>query len=61
MEKGDISCPKCGAGFLRIELSSLPGERGEFRCTVCDHVLEVLDGSRAVVYRLTVAPSRIVA
>ncbi|MEK9279236.1 zinc-ribbon domain-containing protein [Bradyrhizobium sp. ISRA432] len=61
MEKSDIICPKCGAGFRRITLSSLTGEPGEFRCTVCDHVLDVFDGSRAVIYRLTVAPSRIVA
>jgi predicted Zn finger-like uncharacterized protein len=61
MEKGDITCPNCGAGFRRITLSSVSGEGGEFRCTICDHVLEVFDGSHAVAYRLTVAPSRIVA
>ncbi|WP_082905997.1 MJ0042-type zinc finger domain-containing protein [Bradyrhizobium centrolobii] len=61
MEKGDITCPKCGAGFRRITLSSLAGERGEFRCTICNEVLEVRDGSHAVAYRLTVAPSRILA
>ncbi|WP_245283981.1 MJ0042-type zinc finger domain-containing protein [Bradyrhizobium sp. Cp5.3] len=61
MEKGDIICPKCGAGFRRITLSSLTGEAGEFRCSICDHLLEVFDGSRAVVYRLTVAPSRTLA
>src|SRR5262245_17123466 len=60
MEKGDLTCPKCGAGFRRIALSSLAGEPGEFRCSVCDYVLEVFDGSKAVVYRLTVAPRRIV-
>ena len=60
MEKGDLTCPKCGAGFRRIALSSLGGERGEFRCSICDEVLEVFDGSRAVAYRLTVAPRRIV-
>jgi predicted Zn finger-like uncharacterized protein len=59
MEKGDLTCPKCGAGFRRIALSSLSGKPGEFRCTVCDRVLEVFDGSNAVAYRLTVAPSRI--
>jgi predicted Zn finger-like uncharacterized protein len=60
MEKGDLTCPKCGAGFRRIALSSLPGAPGEFRCTVCDYVLEVFDGSMAVAYRLTVSPRRIV-
>ncbi|MDE2380446.1 MJ0042-type zinc finger domain-containing protein [Bradyrhizobium sp.] len=59
MEKGDLTCPNCGAGFRRIALTSLPGRSGEFRCAICDTVLEVLDGSRAVAYRLTVAPSRI--
>ncbi len=59
MEKGDLTCPKCGAGFRRITLSSLGGERGEFRCPICDEVLEAFDGSRAVAYRLTVAPRRI--
>jgi predicted Zn finger-like uncharacterized protein len=58
MEKGDLTCPKCGAGFRRIALSSLAGDQGEFRCPVCDHVLEVFDGSRTVAYRLTVAPTR---
>jgi len=61
MQKGDLICPKCGAGFRRITLSSLSGERGEFRCTICDCVLEVFDGSSIVAYRLTVAPSRIFA
>ncbi len=60
MEKGDLTCPKCGAGFRRITLSSLHGERGEFRCPICHEVLEVFDGSRAVAYRLTVAPRRII-
>ena len=59
MEKGDLTCPKCGAGFRRIALSSLSGERGEFRCSICDEVLEVYDGSSAA-YRLTVAPRRII-
>jgi predicted Zn finger-like uncharacterized protein len=61
MEKGDITCPKCGAGFRRIELSSVRGERGEFRCPVCNEVLEVRDGSHAVLCRLTVPPSRTLA
>lgn len=60
MEKGDMTCPKCGAGFRRIALTSVPGEPGEFRCSVCDRVLEVFDGATSVAYRLTVAPRRIV-
>ncbi len=59
MQKGDLICPKCGAGFRRITLSSLKGECGEFRCTICDRVLEVFDDSSAVAYRLTVVPARI--
>jgi transposase-like protein len=61
MQRGDLICPKCGAGFRRIMPSSLSGERGEFRCTICDRILEVFDGSGAVPHRLTVAPSRIFA
>jgi transposase-like protein len=61
MQIGDLICPKCGAGFRRVTLSSLKGERGEFHCTICDRVLEVFDDSGAVAYRLTVAPSRIFA
>jgi len=34
MRKSDISCPKCGAGYRRIELLSRPGTRGEFLCVV---------------------------
>jgi hypothetical protein len=59
MQKGDLICPKCGAGFRRITLSFLEGERGEFRCTIRDRVLEVFDDSGAVACRLTVALSRI--
>jgi predicted Zn finger-like uncharacterized protein len=59
MEKGDLTCPNCRAGFRRISLSSLAGERGEFRCSICDEVLEAYDGSSLVAYRLTVAPRRI--
>ena len=57
MRKGDASCPECGAGFRRIELTSVRGQPGEFRCTMCDCLIEVLDGSTEVGYRLTVPPS----
>lgn len=59
MEKGDVTCPKCGAGFRRLAVSSLTGEPGEFRCTICGHVLESFEGPDTVAYRLTVPPNRI--
>jgi len=58
MEKTDAICPNCHAGFQRIELSSRHGTKGEYRCPVCDHVIEVIDGSREIAYRLTVRPVR---
>jgi hypothetical protein len=57
-KKSDVTCPECGAGYRRIELISGPGDRGEFRCLVCDHLLEAFDGSRTVALRLTVQPER---
>ena len=59
MRKGDVICPQCGAGFRRIELKSRRGTAGEFHCPLCDAVLEVLDGSHEVAYRLTVAPEKL--
>ena len=59
MRKSDVICPECGAGFRRIELGSRRGTEGEFRCPLCDHLLEALDGSKEVAYRLTVAPEKI--
>jgi ssDNA-binding Zn-finger/Zn-ribbon topoisomerase 1 len=58
MKKSDVTCPDCSAGFRRIELSSQEGEPGEYRCPICDELLEVFDGSTEVAYRLTVAPER---
>jgi len=58
-EKGDVICPECGAGFHRIELGSRRGTTGAFRCPLCNHLLEVFDGSTEVAYRLTVAPENI--
>jgi predicted Zn finger-like uncharacterized protein len=58
MRKSDVICPKCHAGYRRIELASMPGARGEFRCLLCDQVLEVFDGSAEVAIRLTVQPER---
>jgi transposase-like protein len=58
MRKSDLICPKCHAGYQRIELMSKPGESGEFRCLSCNHLLEVFDGLRQVALRLTVQPTR---
>ena len=59
MRKGDIICPECKAGIRRIELSSQQGHAGEFRCPLRDCILEVSDGSTAILYRLTVAPEKL--
>jgi transposase-like protein len=59
MRKSDVICPKCGAGYRRIELVSRPGTKGEFRCLTCDDLLEVFDGSTEVALRLTVQPEKI--
>lgn len=59
MRKGDVICPECHAGFRRIELASRPGKAGEFRCPLCQQVLEVSDGSTDIAYHLTVAPEKI--
>jgi transposase-like protein len=59
MWKSDIACPECKAGYRRIELASRAGTKGEFRCLVCHHLLEVFDGSTEVALRLTVQPEKI--
>ena len=59
MKKGDVTCPGCAAGYRRIELDSGKGQAGQYKCLVCDRVLEVFDGSREVAYRLTVQPSNL--
>jgi transposase-like protein len=59
MRKSDVTCPKCKAGYRRIELVSGSRTSGEFHCLVCDSVLEVFDGSREVAIRLTVQPEKI--
>lgn len=58
MRKSDVTCPECQAGYRRMELQSKPGTTGEFRCSVCDHLLETFDGSANVVLRLTVQSSQ---
>ena len=56
MQKSDVICPKCHAGYRRIELATRKGTPGEYRCLLCDHVFEVFDGSTEVAIRLTVQP-----
>ena len=58
MKKSDIICPKCHAGYRRIELASKPGQKGQYHCLVCDHLLEVFDGSSEVAIRLTIQPEK---
>jgi transposase-like protein len=58
MKKSDVTCPNCHAGYRRIELTSRSGAKGEFRCLLCDHVLETFDGSSDIAIRLTVQPEK---
>jgi transposase-like protein len=58
MKKSDVTCPQCRAGYRRIELTSKPGTKGEFHCSVCGHLLEAFDGSTCVALRLTVQPMK---
>jgi transposase-like protein len=59
MRKDDVMCPACKAGFRRIEIVSQSGSAGDVRCPLCDALLEVVDGSTEVAYRLTVAPEKL--
>jgi len=59
MKKTDVQCPDCAAGYRRIELTSISGSAGTYRCQVCDRPLESFDGSTAVAYRLTVLPEKL--
>jgi uncharacterized Zn-finger protein len=59
MRKDDVICPACKAGFRRIEIVSRSGSAGDVRCPLCDALLEVVDGSTEVAYRLTVAPEKL--
>jgi DNA-directed RNA polymerase subunit RPC12/RpoP len=59
MKKSDVTCEYCGAGYRRIELTSVTGERGSYRCLVCKRPLEIFTGSTWVAYRLTVTPVRV--
>jgi len=55
---GDVICSGCGAGFRRVELTSRMGDPGEYRCSICSSLIEALDGSKEVAYRLTVFPTK---
>ena len=48
MGKPLFTCPECRAGFRRIELSSRQSAWGEYRCPICETLLEVFDGSTEV-------------
>ena len=56
MRKSDVTCPKCRAGYRRIEVASGKMSKGEYRCLLCDHLL--FDGSSEVAIRLTVQPEK---
>jgi hypothetical protein len=56
MRTSGVICPKCGAGYRRIELAMQPSKQGAFRRRVCNHLLELFDGSCEVALRLTVQP-----
>jgi len=56
MRKDDVICPKCKAGFWRMELSTRRGIKDEYRCPLCDQLLETFDGSTEIAYRLTIVP-----
>ena len=57
MKKDDVTCPRCEAGFRRLELTSGSGSTGEYRCPVCQTSIEQYDGDKLVAYRLTIQPS----
>jgi hypothetical protein len=59
MKIGDVTCPECDAGFRRIELSSRMGAPREYRFPVCNTLIEVLDVSKEVTYRLTVISTKL--
>ncbi|TWB86884.1 hypothetical protein FBZ93_12510 [Bradyrhizobium macuxiense] len=57
MRLSDVTCSECGAGFRRLELWSLAGQKGEYRCPACNSSVEVFDGTKLIAYRLTIEPS----
>jgi transposase-like protein len=59
MKKLDVTCPECKAGYRRIEVIYRRVPPGEFRCLVCNRLLDTFDGAVEVGFRLTVQPERI--
>jgi hypothetical protein len=59
MLKSDVQCPRCEPGYRSIEVDSLPGHAGEFRCLVCTEVLEHYGGTTCVAHGFTVQPEKI--
>jgi hypothetical protein len=57
MKKDDVTCSACGAGFRRLELATPPASQGEYRCPVCNGILETFDGHAFIAYRMTIQPS----
>lgn len=57
MQKSDIICPRCGAGFRRLAVQTLPGQTGEYHCPACNELLETFDGREFVALRMTIQPS----
>jgi hypothetical protein len=56
--KSDVQCPRCSAGYRRIELASRKSEPGSHSCALCEQLLEDFDGASEIVYRLTVVPTK---
>ena len=57
MKKNDVTCPRCGAGFRRLEIASESGTQGQYSCPLCETTLEQFDGNKLIAYRLTIQPS----
>ena len=51
-------CSECHAGFRRVELSSARGSAGDYRCPLCNNLIETFDGKRLIAYRLTIIPPK---
>ena len=58
MRMGSAVCSKCRAGFRRLELESEPGSKGEYRCPLCDNLLETFDGNKLIAYRIMIVPPK---
>jgi hypothetical protein len=58
MRKSDVQCPRCGAAYRKIEVSSMKRAADEFRCLTCNWLLETFSGTNYVAFRLTVQPKK---